>query len=825
MNRLKVIILILSALSLSRAPAATYYVDQTSGSDGNNGASASTPWKNCPGMGAYAGSGILRPGDTVYFNRGGTWQVSGEQGIYLVGGVTYIGNSWGTGTRATIRASSDCDSGVVRFRDHATYETVFQGFDVDANHTVSSGVDINSAHWSLMNGATKRVKDCIVHNTWSRTSLGQYKYGLIISNHGGTGGYCENVEIIDTVVHDTSRDGLCLYPGDEDANCRIKNITVRGCEVYNTGQDPDYGAGAGIIVKGYVVDAYIDHCHAHDTKGSPMFINGNEDRHFPGVGPTNIHIRYSLFSSSSGSTTVLVYDGSSGKDPKDVRIYGNIIFNSPGSGGIYMGTDLGNTNSVRIYNNTFYNARVYIDAVNATFAPLEFKNNIFYNSSSTPIYDPNSKITSHSNNIYYGSGTLARSGGNSYSASNLKSGYEPSASVSDPQFKNSGSVPTGFIGTYGVDLRPNNDGLSLQPSSYGMDHGIALGSPYNESINTVARPSGNGWDIGAYELGGLPPDSTPPVISGVGTSNLADTSVIIQWTTDENSNTAVDYGLTTLYGSTASNATMTANHEISLTGLTPNTTYHFRVRSRNAANLQASSGDFTFNTSLLGVVTDVIVESRLAGGGLNSSPPYVDSGFTDSIIKSSAAGLSGTGSRYADSGAPNYTVKPTLPVAGGVYDVYLTHGVVETISDDIVVAVTQTGCTGLPPTTTIFREPGGDTWEYLGRMTLNAGVVMPTLKFTYSSGALVTGSRMYSDSTKFVLVRSSAPVIQAISVQPDGSARLTFSGEVGAPYAIDVSSNLTVWFEMMTGILTNSPADFVDNSASNARMRFYRVRQ
>jgi hypothetical protein len=257
-----------------------------------------------------------------------------------------------------------------------------------------------------------------------------------------------------------------------------------------------------------------------------MFVNGNETHHYPGVGPTNIHIRYSLFSSSSGSTTVLLYDGSSGKDPKDVRIYGNIIFNSPGSGGIYMGTDLGNTNSVRIYNNTFYNARVYIDAANATFAPLEFKNNIVYHSSSTPLQDPNEKITSHSNNIYFGSGTLVRSGGNNYSAGNLKSGYEPSASVSDPQFKNTANIPTGFIGTAGVDLRPNNDGLSLEPTSYGADHGISLGSPFDQSINTVARPSGSGWDIGAYELPAAPTSVPPLTIAHDGLN------ILLRWTTN-----------------------------------------------------------------------------------------------------------------------------------------------------------------------------------------------------------------------------------------------------------------------------------------------------
>jgi hypothetical protein len=267
----------------------------------------------------------------------------------------------------------------------------------------------------------------------------------------------------------------------------------------------------------------------------------------------------------------------------------------------------------------------------------------------------------------------------------------------------------------------------------------------------------------------LPPDSTPPVITGVGTSNLTDTSVIIRWSTDESANSAVDYGLTPSYGSTVSNATMMLNHAVSLTSLTPNTTYHYRVRSRNSAGLQTNSADFTFTSNPPGVVNDVIVEARLSDGGLNSNPPYSDNAsFADSTLKSTASGLTGTGSRYATSGTPAFTVKPSLPVAGGSYDVYVTQGSASSISDDIVVAVSQSGCTGLPATTTLFQEPGGNTWEYLGRMKLNAGVTTPTLTFTFSSGTLMTGYRMYSDATKYVFVPPPAP--PAITNQPQGKA-------------------------------------------------------
>ena len=481
------------------ADAATYYVSQSVGNDGNGG-SSSAPWKNCPGMSAYSGSGTLRPGDTVYFDRSNTWPVSGTGGIFLTGGVTYIGNSWGSGSsKAHLQATSAMDSGVVAFTDHPTIPTIFQGFNVDANGQVTSGVNINWAHWWLQNGATKRVQDCEVHNTWSNVALNQYEYGLIISNHGGTGGYCENVEILNCVVHDTSRDGLCMYPGDENANCRIKNITVRGCEVYNTGQDPNYGAGSGILMKGYVVDAFVEYNYVHNTKGAMLFVNGNQTNHY-GFGPTNIHIRYNTVTGDNLNGGIRIYDGQSGADPKDIKVYGNLIYNSTINGGFCIGSDLGNSLRLLVYNNTFYNSPVLISSNNATVVVFEFKNNIVYYNGGVPLTDSQGKISSHSNNIFYSSnGTLVTSKSVSYNASNLKSNYEATASSSDPLYKNTANLPTGYTGIYGVNLAPNNDGLNLQEGSPGINNGIALGSSFAGSINSVGRPAGNGWDIGAYE--------------------------------------------------------------------------------------------------------------------------------------------------------------------------------------------------------------------------------------------------------------------------------------------------------------------------------------
>lgn len=488
-------------LALNVAHSATYYVDQTAGDDRNNGTSPTTSWRRVPGMTGYSGSASLLPGDTVYFDRADTWDVGGGSwGLYLVGGVTYIGNEWGSGTRAKIRATTGFDTGVVRFKDHPTVETVFRGFEVDANRQVTSGIDVNHGFWQLMNGAMKRIQNNVVHGVYSEASRGEYRYGIIVSNHGGTGGYAENVEILDNLVYDTSRDAVCLYPGDENANTRIRNIRVRGNETYSTGQDPGYCCGAGILVKGYVVDAIIEYNYVHDVKGASIFVNSNESNHF-GNGPTNVHIRHNLVTNSTQNGAILVYDGSGGNDPKDLSIYGNIVYNSTVNAGLILHSGLVGSINLRVFNNTLYNAPVRIENSAASFTTFEFRNNIVSYPSGLPLSDPGLKITAHSNNLLYrSSGTLVSSGGTNYSSANLGS-YEASALSANPGFRNTAALPTGFSGTYPSSLAPNSDGLALQPGSVGVDAGTSLATAFSTSINSVARGAGGGWDIGAYEEG------------------------------------------------------------------------------------------------------------------------------------------------------------------------------------------------------------------------------------------------------------------------------------------------------------------------------------
>ena len=448
-----------------------YYLSFLNGNDNNTGKDSSKAWKNCPGIDAYSGSGKLIPGDTVLFNSGDIWSItSGTQGVYLLGGVTYIGNVWGSGTRATILAKQDCEAGIVRFRDDAEKSTIFKGFVVDGNHYVGTGIDINHRYYSRMNGALKIVDNCDVKNTYSDQTKGQYKYGIIISNHGSASSYCENVEILNTRVHDVSRDGICLYPGDENADCRIKNITVCGCEVYNTGQDPNYSAGAGIILKGYVESAIIEYNYVHDTKGAGIFFNSNEDNHFNNAGIVDAKVRFNIVNCSSNHGGIRVYDMSSGADKKDLKIYDNIIMNNNHTGGFYLDNDVcGKDNKILFYNNTLFNTFVSISTPSATYTTFEFVNNIVFYSKGTPI-NGSKYFTKYIKNV-----------------------------TVNPQFNDTSKLPTGFLGIYNSTAYPNSDGLNLSIHSNAIDSGLNLGPPYNVSINSKTRPLNTGWDIGAYE--------------------------------------------------------------------------------------------------------------------------------------------------------------------------------------------------------------------------------------------------------------------------------------------------------------------------------------
>jgi PKD repeat protein len=171
--------------------------------------------------------------------------------------------------------------------------------------------------------------------------------------------------------------------------------------------------------------------------------------------------------------------------------------------------------------------------------------------------------------------------------------------------------------TTNIDGTPLTD-LAGFKIYYGTESGkysvnIDAGSASSYTVNNLFSGLTYYFAVTAYDAAGTEstfsnevslsitqPDTTPPVISGIYAGNITSEGAVINWTTDENADTQVEYGLSQSYGyASLIDPSMVTNHKQALTGLSASTQYHFRVWSQDAAGNLAMSGDNVFNTAAL----------------------------------------------------------------------------------------------------------------------------------------------------------------------------------------------------------------------------------
>jgi hypothetical protein len=149
-------------------------------------------------------------------------------------------------------------------------------------------------------------------------------------------------------------------------------------------------------------------------------------------------------------------------------------------------------------------------------------------------------------------------------------------------------------------LDGNNLGAEDTTSPYSVAWNTSSAVNGAHALTAVARDAaGNRTTATAVSVtvaNGVP-DTTPPTITAIQSTNLTSAGATITWTTNESSDTQVEYGTTTSYGTSTTLATaMVTSHSQGLSGLTASTLYHFRVKSRDAAGNLATSADNTFTT-------------------------------------------------------------------------------------------------------------------------------------------------------------------------------------------------------------------------------------
>lgn len=187
--------------------------------------------------------------------------------------------------------------------------------------------------------------------------------------------------------------------------------------------------------------------------------------------------------------------------------------------------------------------------------------------------------------------------------------------------------------------------------------GLTPGTKYYYYIRT--RESGGNTEYDKNINNGViqyytlttPNDQTAPTFSGF-TTNGSTTTVNIIWTTNEKSNSQVYYGETEAYGTFSStDETLTTRHIITISGLTPSTTYHYSVRSSDANNNAGQSSDQTFTTP----------------GAPDVTAPTI-SNVTTSSIALNRATISWTTNELSN-GTVNFGTTPEFgSLAGSLYD-------------------------------------------------------------------------------------------------------------------------------------------------------------
>lgn len=230
-----------------------------------------------------------------------------------------------------------------------------------------------------------------------------------------------------------------------------------------------------------------------------------------------------------------------------------------------------------------------------------------------------------------------------YNASGRESDYsnEVTKSFSDTTPPAISGIIAGSITSSGAAISWNTNEASTTQVEYGLTTAYGASSALNASLTTAhsqtisslspsttyhyrvrSRDAAGNVGISGDNtfMTAAAPDTTPPAISGIATTNLLTTAATISWNTNEPADTQIQYGTTISYGSTTTrNTTLATPHSQQITGLAPSTTYHFRVLSRDAAGNLATSGDNSFTTAALPDTTAPVVSGIIASNLTSTS--------------------------------------------------------------------------------------------------------------------------------------------------------------------------------------------------------------
>ena len=291
----------------------------------------------------------------------------------------------------------------------------------------------------------------------------------------------------------------------------------------------------------------------------------------------------------------------------------------------------------------------------------------------------------------------------------------------------------------------------------------------------------------------IPASASPLQILDVSAGNITETTAIITWTTDELSNSTVNYGNATPPVNIATDSGFVTAHVINLTDLTPGTLYYYEVVSTNEAGTETQVDNnggayYTFNTDpyppaisriSVGNITDTsAIITWTTDRFANSTVNYGEDAFLGSTASDSnflfdhsvtLTGLSPATFHYFDVASTNLYGNTTVDTNSGEFYNFTTMMSAPSITGVSATDITDTAATIIWTT----DELGNSTVTY-GNSTppaLTASDATPVFNHSISLTGLTQGTLYYYDV-------SSSNAEGTTTVSPGNNIYYTFTTAV-----------------------------------------------
>ncbi|HEY1303137.1 MAG TPA: choice-of-anchor Q domain-containing protein [Vicinamibacterales bacterium] len=324
-----------AVLSSVEAHAASYYVDNTAGSDGNSGTSESAPWKSLGKVNGFT----LQPGDVINFRRGSVWTGTLTISRSGVSGNPITFQAYGTGNAPLIqRAPAPESSGLTHSVVVNGSWIVFQDFFITNAHEAGIFLSATANHNVIRkNEITATGYGAAVYGQFNLITENNVHDLHIIENNAGGGNYGAGC-----FFFQQAGSGGNELSYNRGINCRAADsffgFNGKFVEIFNNGDN-----------------LYVHHNYAENPQG--FFEAGASG----GSGTAaNVRLVYNVFVNSRADaaqplTTFCFNTGSFGITMSNFIFDNNTVYQQTGDGSIWriFGCN-SNLSFMTVRNNIFY---------------------------------------------------------------------------------------------------------------------------------------------------------------------------------------------------------------------------------------------------------------------------------------------------------------------------------------------------------------------------------------------------------------------------------------------------------------------------------------